>query len=356
LTLSLARAAYMEGDPRSLLTRPQANEHDLRVHLLDQVFAAAYADPGERAHATYWLSWLAHKMGTQPNGPIRDLGWWQVPGWIARWRVGLVAGLLFALVFGLGFALVLGLGRGLVAGLLFGLVFGLKGGIVCGLLFGLVGGLVVRRGPQRAAPHSVTVRWDLRGGVWFAFVFPFVLIFVAMLMSNPDLIGLIGGLVLGLLFGLPLGLMIEFMVVWRRPVTAAVDATPSSVYQKDVQSQLLSGLVFGLGLGLPFGFVGCLAGAEDGLGFALVLGLGWLIFGLALGLLGVSSGAASLLLFTELALWRRTRRVRFMPLLETALKQQVLRQAGAVYQFRHADLQDRLAEQYGAGVIQRQAT
>jgi hypothetical protein len=35
-----------------------------------------------------------------------------------------------------------------------------------------------------------------------------------------------------------------------------------------------------------------------------------------------------------------------MPLLEKALAKQVLRQAGAVYQFRHADLQDRLAEQY----------
>jgi hypothetical protein len=35
-----------------------------------------------------------------------------------------------------------------------------------------------------------------------------------------------------------------------------------------------------------------------------------------------------------------------MPLLETALDKQVLRQAGAVYQFRHADLQDRLADRY----------
>ena len=37
-----------------------------------------------------------------------------------------------------------------------------------------------------------------------------------------------------------------------------------------------------------------------------------------------------------------------MPLLESALDRQMLRQAGAVYQFRHADLQDRLAEQYEA--------
>ena len=38
-----------------------------------------------------------------------------------------------------------------------------------------------------------------------------------------------------------------------------------------------------------------------------------------------------------------------MPLLESALDRQVLRQAGAVYQFRHADLQDRLADRYESG-------
>jgi hypothetical protein len=49
LTLSLARAAYAEDDPRGLLTRTVPNEHELRVHLLDQILIAAYPDPGERA-------------------------------------------------------------------------------------------------------------------------------------------------------------------------------------------------------------------------------------------------------------------------------------------------------------------
>jgi hypothetical protein len=34
--------------------------------------------------------------------------------------------------------------------------------------------------------------------------------------------------------------------------------------------------------------------------------------------------------------------VRFMSLLEQAVSRQVLRQAGTVYQFRHAELQERL--------------
>ena len=37
-------------------------------------------------------------------------------------------------------------------------------------------------------------------------------------------------------------------------------------------------------------------------------------------------------------------RVKFMKVLEDAHRRQVLRQAGAVYQFRHADLQEHLAK------------
>jgi hypothetical protein len=83
------------------------------------------------------------------------------------------------------------------------------------------------------------------------------------------------------------------------------------------------------------------------------LGLG-LTLGLLSGLVsGFRAGAAPSLLFTEIALLLRGRQVRFMPLLETAMDRQVLRQAGAVYQFRHADLQDRLADRYEAGLMSR---
>jgi hypothetical protein len=72
------------------------------------------------------------------------------------------------------------------------------------------------------------------------------------------------------------------------------------------------------------------------------------------GLLFVlAGGAAPSLLLAEIALRLKGRQVRFMPLLETALSRQVLRQAGAVYQFRHADLQDRLADRYEAELMRR---
>ena len=161
--------------------------------------------------------------------------------------------------------------------------------------------------------------------------------------------GLVGGPVAGVVYGLASGLVIWLMVVlvmvllalWRVPLAATSDATPRLVYQKDVQSKLLVGLAFGL----VWGF----GGLVFGLGVGFMAGLGGLMFGLGVGLVVVFwDGAASSLLFTELALFLRGRRVRFMPLLETALARQVLRQAGAVYQFRHANLQDRLADNYKA--------
>jgi len=65
-------------------------------------------------------------------------------------------------------------------------------------------------------------------------------------------------------------------------------------------------------------------------------------FGLAFGL---TSGSMPTVSFTELVLATTgAGRVKFMRVLEDAHHRQVLRQAGAVYQFRHAELQNHLAE------------
>ncbi|MGH7750771.1 MAG: hypothetical protein ACREQ5_39265, partial [Candidatus Dormibacteria bacterium] len=47
-------------------------------------------------------------------------------------------------------------------------------------------------------------------------------------------------------------------------------------------------------------------------------------------------------------------RVKFIRVLEDARHRQVLRQAGAVYQFRHAELQDHLAKTYRRHTHSRQ--
>jgi hypothetical protein len=342
LTLSLARSAYKGSHARGLLARELADEHALRVHLLDQVLVAAYPDARERTYATYWLGWLAHHMSTQPNGRTRDLRWWHVPGWIPRGQFGLVRGGVVGLV--------VGLLAGLLGGPLIGLLVGLLAGLVLELVLGLVGALW--GGIWGPDPRSLTIRWptrkELASGpvVWFS-------------------VGLVLALVLALRYGfelwlavaLGLGLLLKLVAVWREPLAEARDATPCLIHRKDVASQLIVGLVVGLVGGLLVGLVVGLAdrpahGPPDRLEHGLLVGLEHgLLVGLVVGLVvGLSGGASASLLFTEIALWLRGRRVRFMPLLETALARQILRQAGAVYQFRHADLQDRLAYRYEVGL------
>jgi hypothetical protein len=367
LTLSLARAAYAGGDPRGLVTHELAGEQNLRVHLLDQILVSAYPDPRERDQATYWLGWLAHHMSTQPSGPTRDLPWWQIPGWIARWQVGLAGGLVGGLAFGLAVGLVggLGLGDSLQYGL--GVGVGLVGGLAVGVAGGLVVGLVSGLGIRAVAPRSITIRRPTRrdlgrrlrvgllDGLAFGLLGALGLVF-GLLFGLPArlVFGLVVGLGLGLVFGLAFGLLfglVGWLVdVWRVPLAATLDATPRSVYQRDVRSQLVGGLMGAVACLLGFGVLyGLLSGLRERLEDALFwLALG-LVFGPVVGLLFVfNRGAAPSLVLTEIVLHLKARRVRFMPLLETAFARQVLRQAGAVYQFRHADLQDRLAEQYQA--------
>jgi hypothetical protein len=170
-----------------------------------------------------------------------------------------------------------------------------------------------------------------------------------------------GGLTFGFIFGVVLAVPLGLVEVWRAPLAAMMAVTPRAVYRRDVRSHRMSGLMIGLTGGIVGGIGGWLTGpwlispAASGWYGALAFGSA---FGLALGLVnglvgGFGAGAAPSLLFTEIALSLRGQRVRFMTLLETALARQVLRQAGAVYQFRHADLQDRLADRYEAGLRSR---
>jgi hypothetical protein len=374
LTLSLARAAYTSDDPRGLLASTLTDEHELRVQLLDQILVAAYPDARVRTHATYWLGWLAHKMATQPSGPIRDLRWWQIPSWTPRWRIALTGALIGGLSVSVGLCLVIlitEVALGDVADLVFDLLGGLASGLfgaVAVVLFGVVGITAV-------TPRSMAVRWprrqDLRsvGSMVIRAGIAFILVFgVFLLLAETDwtgfgvaaavglvivlaLIGMAGGL----LIGVPLGLV----DLWLKPLAAASDVTPRLVHRRDVRSHVVSGLMGGVVGGMVGGLLGLLSSSGELLRERLVsvleLGLTLaLMFGVVNGLVsGLRAGAAPSLLFAELALLQRGRRMRFMALLESALDKQVLRQAGAVYQFRHAELQDRLADRYKAGLMPR---
>jgi hypothetical protein len=260
------------------------------------------------------------------------------------------------------------------------LVFGLTGGVADGVVFGLVGGLAgglineVRffRGPTGREPERLHLRLRRRGSTersprtyfkkatsQFASGFAFMLVFG--LAIGLVVVGLTGGLADGLVFvvGGELGVGLVFGLVGglaNLAVSVLGDnqdprnaISPWQLLATDRTVTQVRTVVVVVTFGLAFGlmFVGI-----DGWDVA-----GWLVAGLTYGLLvGLIGGLARLvvsawggwLLFARLWLplagrlpWRPKR------FLEDAHHRGVLRQAGAVYQFRHAQLRDHLARHYG---------
>ncbi len=311
LTLSLARATYQDQDPTSL-TDPTKfpTVAALREHLIDRTLITAYPDEGQRTHATRWLAWIAHHLG-----PDRDLAWWHISTWIPRGQLRLV----FVLAVGLVFVLAVVLVFVLAVVLAVGLVFGLR----------------IEVGKE---PRAIFLRWprprELSGLLVLVLVFVLVIMLVAGLAVGL-VVGLAGGLAAGLTAGLG-----ELLGLWTVPLPRAATATPAARYRIDRRTSIGFGLAIGLAAGLTIGLA---FGLAAGFMVGFMVGLtGGLVVGLAFGL---AAGATPQVSLTELVLATTgAGRVKFLRVLEDAHHRQVLRQAGAVYQFRHAELQDHLAE------------
>ena len=125
---------------------------------------------------------------------------------------------------------------------------------------------------------------------------------------------------------------------WRTDDTSPL--SPIDSWRRDQAFGLMYGLIIGLWTGLACGLW---IGLDNGLVGGLV---GALWFGLMNGLLSAETWPTSLT-FAQLAMRWHTP-VRLMRFLEDARERDVLRTVGPVYQFRHARLQDRLAEQASA--------
>ena len=267
---------------------------------------------------------------------------------------GLSCGLLFGLWVGLqnwqeaaydGLSLVM---DAALAAIVFGLVVGRSGRDPQEMVFRRPTAQDLRRGRRRIVTGGIPA--GLGAGVLG------IALSVGSSLAAGVLFTLTIALVAWCLFGFILWLLGD---VWNLPMVAATDVTPRSVYRKDVQTRLTSAVTFGvmgglsagLALSLILSLVDMLEGNElgrsalvDALMVALQVGL---ILGPLLGLIGgLRDGASPLLLCTEAGFVLRGRPVRFLRLLESARDRQVLRQAGALYQFRHANLQDRLADRY----------
>jgi DNA-binding SARP family transcriptional activator len=388
LMVDLARTAYSgaASDPAELSDGVRfPDPASIEEHLLDAFLPAAYPQQIPRLssaagisaagllryepeQARRWLTFLAqHLHGARTH----DLVWWRLAEAISPPTRGLIFALLPALVFA-------------AAGELAG---GTRVGIVYGVAFGLAGFAAHSLG-KRPIPLCVELRFR---GTAARFLRRFAIglaIGVVLGLAWSLSRGLV--LMLGLVFGLALGAH-----VWLdTPADASRVSSPLTVLKQDRTAALSYTLTFALSIGTFYAvadtftkrtvFIPVLGGSFDialalacgiaavplarfafgrtgavayGFAAAAVGGLvfppartlvgGFLtgtIFGIAIGLTIFLSRAWGSFILTRA--WLATRGktpLRFMRFLADTHRRAVLRQAGAVYQFRHARLQDNLA-------------
>ena len=220
-------------------------------------------------------------------------------------------------------------------------VVGLLAGPVVGLLAGPVVGLSFALSPEAAEGSLVEA---ILGGLMVGLLAGLVVWLAVCL-----LVWLVVGLVPRLVGGLVGGLAVGFAEDEGSPQGPRESWRSDQVF--GIVAGLAFGLAFGLMVGLAFGLgYGLGSGFRTGLALGLTSGLG---FGLPVGLVyGITSSVTwpTTLAWLELQRSRRIPPVGVMPFLDDARDRGVLRTIGAVYQFRHATLQDHLAGQTISGL------
>lgn len=302
---------YMVPDPAELCTLP--NRWAIESHLLDAFIATVYPiwrddSSGGRwpaGQAGRWLEFLAQHLERDLGRP--DLAWWEISSW--------VPGPLF------------GLTSGLFAGVAAGVVGTVAAGYLVGVLAGLAAGLPVMLGLCVAARR---VRPPVSGIVFRGTGLP---IGLAAGLPNGFIFGPWAGVAVGLVTGLGYGLKGAPARLWSGP-------SPAAALSRDRKTALR--LLLGVGLAI---------GAATGLACATAFGVrAGLTAGIAAGLtagLTISGFQSASPRFAIARSWLALRNRlpwRLMTFLTDAHRRGVLRQSGAVYQFRHAELQRRIVE------------
>jgi hypothetical protein len=344
LMVGLARAIYnprpgeLAGalrDPAELCDPVLTDRAGVESLLFDAFIPAAYRhDPVGRwtAHDTQkWLVFLAHHLERNIAGP--DLAWWQLP--LAAPNLAPWIGLVAAGVAGAG--AVIGIATGVVAGGAVGV------GVVAGVVVGA--GVVAAVGPKRSPKPAHGIRWKSpRRGVLVVGV---AIAVVAGLLFRASGLGNGSAAAAGAGLGILAGFGSWLITQEGAPLDISSAASPPVLLARDRRTAITIGAGVGSGLlaaFILFGVVTALVAGHalaGGAEFGVFVGAG---FAIAVGA-GVAFKAAWP--YYEIArIWLTLHRRLPWPLmafLADAHRRGVLRQAGAVYQFRHIELQHRLA-------------
>ena len=371
LMLSLLLETYLPFDPVDELTDPARfpTRQDVEDHLLARILPTAYAPRPGTLEARYTLEqaqrWLGYLAASMNDNQTRDLAWWRIASWLPIRRYTTIC-VFIGLVTGLTTGLVAGLVTGLAFRLAFGLVVGLAIGFLSGLWVGLsswLAGGLANAGPtdHDSIPTQYHRRSFLSKGIREGFLGPILVgLGFGLGCELPPLFGVgatgsasglvrhlgLAGLAAGPVGGLLYGLVGEL----GTPQPADRLITPIASWRGNRRQLVVNGLVVGLLYGLTYGLM---AWVVLGLAYGLVAGIG---FAPAVGLMyGPVSGRSEIDLDVVGNAWDS--HIAFMVInragqgppnmmnfLEDARERGILRTAGPVYQFRHARLQDLLAD------------
>lgn len=372
LMVALARAIYSDtdADPADLFTQRSGDlalrTSELEDRLLAGFVPAVYLDvppssqlPGARrwgcGDVTRWLRFLATAMNRQGT---TDFEWWHLINMLPRGLAGFVVGSVMTLSVG-AFAVVTGVfadwdDGNQVAWLLAALGASLCAGMGSGVI--VAAGLARRPAPSRAEiriwgrsreiiRESARAFATKKGGIWLT---GWSIVGMAMGAGN-GMAGMGLGLAAGLAAGTGIWLVEAIAAVLGTPVALTETISPVELLRLDRRTALWQAVLVGAGGATVLWLVVWLAFQPVyGLPFAVVFGnivwFGWLI-GIVAGVLGWT------LLATLWGPWLVARYclalthklpLNLMEFLNDAHQLGVLRQAGGVYQFRHARLQAHL--------------
>ncbi len=380
LALTLVRDTYRsEDDIRELLefyaTAGGTASGEIAGHLLDRVIPAAYrrkpGEPPPRYSPQTAQKALRHIAVRMNQDNTRDLLWWQV----ASWSAAFVSTIATALIYGILSAFLVWIPVAVAGGVVAGFFYGATIGVLIGFV-ALFTAMVVSGKQDRSPKRLVRIQWrrllglrPVLGGILVGIVVGSMAdpAWIARLahsmnpetpiMTSPWKVSgvsvavgaVLAGVAAGLVFGVIRGISDP------RPDNAS-PLTPLTSWRSDrtfsIVRGLFGGFVIALAPGLALGLAaGPTIGQAHGLVAELVVAL---IYVLLCVLLGVVFGGlvvgpvtsvtwTASLAFAQLAIRWHTP-IRLMRFLEDAHERGVLRTVGPIYQFRHARLQDRLAE------------
>ncbi len=334
--VSLARTIYnprpgelIRGlrEPKELCNSTLTDRTAVESLLLDAFIPASYRhEPTDQAQeAEKWLVFLARYLERKIGSP--DLAWWQLPQAVPRF---LPEAVTLA-----GASLFIGALAGVVAGIRLGVAFGTLAAVTFGTYTATLGmgKILVEDGKPPKPSRGISFRPPSAGVVGVG-----ILIGIIIGGATAAARGAVAGVVTGVGVGVVTGFAGWSSSLKAAPLDISSAVSPPVVLARDRKAAIVAAALAGAGFGAA---AGLLVGEWAGVVAGVVTGVA---VGVVAGIYNSFTAAWPFYKIAQILLVLRGRLPwPLMSFLADAHRRGVLRQVGANYQFRHFELQHRLA-------------